>query len=45
MSLLVDRDSGILNMNFGAFPVFDIAAERVITELYQGIQTYKSSSF
>lgn len=41
MSLLLDRKTSILNINFGAFPVFEIAAERTITELYQGIRTYK----
>jgi hypothetical protein len=45
MSLLVERDIGVINVNFGAFPVFDIAAERVITELYQGIQSYKGMQF
>lgn len=42
MSLLVQPDYGFINMNFGAFPVFDIAAERVLTELYQGIPSYRS---
>lgn len=41
MSLLIDRKNGRLNLNFGAFPVFEIAVERVITELYQGIQSYR----
>ena len=43
MSLLLDKENGYVNVNFGAFPVFEIAAERVITELYQGIKTFHSS--
>jgi len=42
MSLLIDRKHGTLNVNFGSFPVFEIAVERVITELYQGIKTYQA---
>ena len=45
MSLLMDKKQGIMNINFGAFPVFDIAAERVLTELYQGIKTYHSPEY
>lgn len=45
MSLLINRKNGILNMNFGAFPVFEIAAERVLTELYQGIKSYNNKEF
>lgn len=40
MSLLIDKNSYTLRVNFGAFPVFDIALERVLTELYQGICSY-----
>lgn len=36
MSLIIDRKSGIIKVNFGSFPIFNIAVERVITELYQG---------
>lgn len=42
MSILIDPEYGTIKLNFGAFPVFDIAAERVITELYQGINSFKS---
>lgn len=45
MSLLLDRKNGIIKTNFGSFPVFDIAAERVITELYQGIESFHESDF
>lgn len=45
MSLLIDRKNGTTRLNFGSFPVFDIAAERVITELYQGVTSFKNNSF
>lgn len=45
MSLIIDKKRNILNMNFGSFPVFDIAAERVLTELYQGISSYRTPDF
>lgn len=45
MSLLLDRDQGLVKMNFGSFPVFEIAAERVLTELYQGINTFHDPGF
>lgn len=41
MSLLIDPLGLLTRVNFGAFPVFDIAIERIITEIYQGIFTYK----
>lgn len=41
MSLLVDRNIGLIRINFGSFPVFDIAVERILTELYQGIKSMK----
>lgn len=44
MSLLIDKQNGTINFNLGAFPVFDIAIERVITELYQGIKTYRQNA-
>lgn len=40
MSMIIDKERNSLNFNLGAFPVFDIAAERVLTELYQGIKSY-----
>ena len=45
MSLLLDRKQGLIKMNFGSFPVFDIAAERVLTELYQGIDSFHDPDF
>lgn len=43
MSILVDKKYNTININFGSFPVFDIAAERVLTELYQGHDSYRNS--
>ena len=45
MSFIIDRKYGITNMNFSSFPVFEIAAERVLTELYQGIMSYHDQFF
>lgn len=39
-SLLINPYQMNCQFNFGAFPVFDIAVERVLTELYQGIYSY-----
>lgn len=40
MSLIRNPMDNLINVNFGAFPVFDIALERVLTELYQGHKSY-----
>ena len=45
MSLLVDKKYNVLNINLGSFPVFDIATERVLTELYQGIKSYRDFKY
>lgn len=42
MSLIIDKKLGLLRVNFGSFPIFDIAAERILTELYQGIQSVRN---
>lgn len=34
-----------VSINFGSFPIFDIALERVLTELYQGINRYKTNDY
>lgn len=44
MSVLVNPYNSSIRCNWGSFPVFDIAVERVITELYQGIATYLDNS-
>jgi len=45
MSLLIDNKDGSIRINFGSFPVFEIAAERVLTELYQGIQSFSGKNW
>ena len=37
LSCLINKTGGTSHLNFGSFPVFDIALERIITETYQGI--------
>lgn len=44
MSILLEKEKGQIFINFGSFPVFDIALERIITELYQGIYSYKNNN-
>lgn len=39
MSVIINDLGKCTNMNFGSFPVFDIAVERTITEMYQGSTT------
>ena len=40
VAILMNEYDQSLNTNFGAFPVYDIAIERIFTELYQGIDNY-----
>lgn len=42
MSILIDPISLLTSVDFGSYPVFDIAFERVITEIYQGVATFKN---
>lgn len=42
MSVLINPYQNNLSINFGSFPIFDIALERILTELYQGIDSYKN---
>ena len=44
MSILINNQEQNIIINFGAFPVIDIALERIITELYQGIFSFKKFS-
>lgn len=37
--VIVNLKTQLISMNFGSFPVFDIALERVLTEVYQGIKS------
>ena len=41
MSVLINNKEQNITINFGSFPVIDIALERIITELYQGIASFK----
>jgi ribosomal protein S12 methylthiotransferase accessory factor YcaO len=36
MSFLINKYTHAITVNLGASPIFDIALERVLTELYQG---------
>lgn len=40
MSMLVNHITKSVSINIGSFPVFEIALERVLTELYQGSGNY-----
>lgn len=40
VAILINEFDQSLNINFGAFPVYDIAIERIFTELYQGMDNY-----
>ena len=42
--LLVDRKNHMTRLNFGSFPIFEVAAMRTITEVYQNIDTYNDRS-
>ena len=42
MSILLNPYEYNIGYNIGAFPILDIAVERTITELYQGISSYKN---
>ncbi len=41
MSVLINKKEKNIGINCGAFPVIDIALERIITELYQGVTSFK----
>ena len=36
MAILVNKETQMITKNIGCFPIFDIALERCLTELYQG---------
>lgn len=40
--IVIDKVRNRMFMDLGSFPIFDIALERVITELYQGIKSFKT---
>ena len=39
MSLLLNKTKHTVSIDIGAFPIFDIALERTLTEIYQGVET------
>lgn len=39
--LLINRNKKTVTINISSFPVFDIAVERICTELYQGVNSYE----
>lgn len=43
MLLLIDKKNHRFYINFGCFPIFEIAVERVFTEMYQGTETFSDS--
>lgn len=43
MAVLVCKKSYSTRINFGCFPVFEVAAERAITEMYQNIICFNST--
>ena len=42
IGILIDRQAHFSCMSLGSFPVFDIAVERVITEMYQNLRDFNS---
>ena len=43
MAVLRDRERGNISLNFGCFPVWEVAAERTLTEIYQGIKSQREN--
>lgn len=43
MSLIVNKYTHAISVNLGSSPVFDIALERILTELYQGFDTFNTT--
>ena len=42
MTILINYYNSTLSINFGSSPVFEIAIERTLTEIYQNIKTYNN---
>lgn len=38
--VIIDKLKDTITINFSSFPVFEIAVERICTELYQGVKSY-----
>lgn len=45
MGILINYKNGTISVNFGAFPVFEIAVERILTEMYQNCFSYDDRKF
>lgn len=43
--VIINKKQKTITVNFSAFPVFDIAVERICTELYQGLNSYSEKRF
>lgn len=43
MSLIVNKTTHSISVNLGSSPIFEIALERVLTELYQGFDSFKDT--
>lgn len=41
MSLIVNKQTHAISVNLGSSPIFEIALERVLTELYQGFNNFE----
>lgn len=40
MAVIINKKTHAISINLGSFPIFDIALERTLTELYQGTETF-----
>lgn len=40
MAMIVNKNTHAITVNLGSSPVFDIALERILTELYQGVNNF-----
>lgn len=45
LTVLIDPNTFCIYPSFGSFPIFDIALERCLTELYQGVYSYTSHKY
>lgn len=45
MGILINYKNGTISANFGAFPVFEIAVERILTEMYQNCFSYDDRKY
>ena len=45
MSVLVNKRTHSITTNLGSFPIFEIALERILTELYQGTYSFNDTKY